>query len=334
MDPLSDVLSLLKPRSHMFRGFDVAGGWSIQFRRYQGVKCFAIASGVCWLVIEDVEEAIRLETGDCFLLPRGRAFRIASDLAMTPVNAEAVFSGEREGEVATVNGGGEMFGVGGHFAFSGQHAEMLLEMLPPIIHIRAEPDRATLRWSVDRLMQELREPQPGGSLIAHQLASMILVQALRLHLAEQPNSGVGWLFALADKQLSAAIGAIHHDPGRRWTLQTLADVAGMSRSTFALRFKETTGVSPIDYLVRWRMLLAGEKLTQSSESVAAIAVSLSYESESAFCTAFKRVMGCSPRRYALGKGQAAARSNDPMPWPTGGAAASAADVLGGQLVGA
>ncbi len=313
MDPLSDVLSLLKPRSHMFRGFDVGGGWSIQFPRHQGVKCFALASGVCWLVIDEMEEAIRLETGDCFLLPRGRGFRLASDLTLTPVNAEAVFRGEGDGEIATVNGGGDLFGVGGHFAFSGRHAEILLGMLPPIIHIRAEPDRAMLRWSVDRLMREIRDPQPGGSLIAQQLASMILVQALRLHLAEQPKSGVGWLFALADKQLSAAIGAIHHDPGHRWTLQALADVAGMSRSTFALRFKETTGVSPIDYLVRWRMLLAGEKLAQTSESVAAIAVSLSYESESAFCTAFKRVMGCSPRRYVLSKGQPSAMSEGLMP---------------------
>jgi AraC-like DNA-binding protein len=298
VDPLSDVLSLLKPRSYMFRGFDVGGAWSIQFRRHKGVKCFALGSGACWLVIEDVEEAIRLEAGDCFLLPRGRGFRLASDVTLKPVDAEAVFSGEGDGEVATVNGGGDLFGVGGHFAFGGEHAEILLGMLPPIIHIRAEHDREALRWSVDRLMREMREPRPGGSLIAQQLTSMILVQALRLHLAEQPSAGVGWLFALADKQLSAAIGAIHRDPGRRWTLQALADIAGMSRSTFALRFKGTTGVTPIDYLVRWRMLLAGERLTQSSQSVAAVALSLSYESESAFCTAFKRVMGCSPRRYA------------------------------------
>ena len=130
---------------------------------------------------------------------------------------------------------------------------------------------------------------------------MMLVQALRLHLAEGASGGVGWLFALADKQMSAAISAMHDDPAHRWTLQALAERAGMSRSTFALKFKETVGASPMDYLTRWRMLLAGDRLTNSSEPISAIALSLGYESESAFSTAFKRVMGCSPRRYGRGR---------------------------------
>src|SRR6202790_100228 len=100
-----------------------------------------------------------------------------------------------------------------------------------------------MRWSLERMMQELREPQPGGFLVAQQLAYMILVQALRLHLAEGLRGGVGWLFALADKQMSAAINAMHDDPAHRWTLQELAERAGMSRSIFALRFKETVGAS-------------------------------------------------------------------------------------------
>jgi AraC-like DNA-binding protein len=130
---------------------------------------------------------------------------------------------------------------------------------------------------------------------------MMLVQALRLHLAEGSRGGVGWLFALADKQMSAAISAIHADPAHRWTLQELAERVGMSRSTFALRFKQTVGASPMDYLTRWRMLLAGDRLANSSDPISAVALSLSYESESAFSTAFKRVMGCSPRQYARGR---------------------------------
>lgn len=147
-------------------------------------------------------------------------------------------------------------------------------------------------------MQELRDPQPGGLLIAEHLAHMLLVQALRLHMAEGSRAGVGWLFALADKQMSAAINAMHEDPARRWTLQTLAEVSAMSRSTFAQRFKETVGESAMEYLTRWRMLLAGDRLTNSGDSIFIIAPSLGYESESAFSTAFKRVMGCSPRQYA------------------------------------
>ena len=88
------------------------------------------------------------------------------------------------------------------------------------------------------------------------------------------------------------------EPGTRWTLQALAHRAGMSRSNFARKFKDTVGSSPMNYLTRWRMLLAGDRLTRRSEPVSAIALSLGYDSESAFSTAFKRVTGSSPRRYA------------------------------------
>jgi AraC-like DNA-binding protein len=130
---------------------------------------------------------------------------------------------------------------------------------------------------------------------------MMLVQALRLHLAEGLRGGVGWLFALADKQMSAAITSMHDDPSHRWTLPELAKRAGMSRSTFAMKFKQTVGASPMDYLTRWRMLVAGDRLASSSDPISSVALSLGYESESAFSTAFKRVMGCSPRQYSRGR---------------------------------
>jgi AraC-like DNA-binding protein len=172
---------------------------------------------------------------------------------------------------------------------------------------------------MERMRQELREPQPGGFLVAQHLADMMLVQALRLHLAEGLKGGVGWLFALADKQMSAAINAMHADPAHRWTLQELAERAGMSRSTFALKFKETVGASPMEYLTRWRMLLAGDRLANSSDPISVIARSLGYDSESAFSTAFKRAMGCSPRRYGRGR--------SPAPPPQSEAEAARADRL-------
>jgi AraC-like DNA-binding protein len=190
--------------------------------------------------------------------------------------------------------------LGGHFAFAGRHAQMLLGMLPPIVHLRSEEDKAAMRWSVERLMGELRDPQPGGFLIAQQLAQMLLVQALRLHLKDDAGTGVGWLFALADRQVSAALGAMHAQPGRRWTIEALAKEAAMSRSTFALKFKRLVGASPMDYLTRWRMLLAADRLGNGGETVSSLAPALGYESESAFSTAFKRVMGKPPRHYGRG----------------------------------
>jgi AraC-like DNA-binding protein len=126
---------------------------------------------------------------------------------------------------------------------------------------------------------------------------MILIQALRLHLNENKHQ-TGWFTALKDHKVCATISAIHDDPARRWTLQDLAAVAGMSRSVFAQRFKDVAGETPMDYLTRWRMLLAGERLENTNDKLSAIAPALGYESESAVATAFKRVMGCTPREYA------------------------------------
>jgi AraC-like DNA-binding protein len=304
MDPLSDVLSLLKPRSYSFRGFDAGEPWSLQFPRHEGIKCYAVVSGRVWLSVEGVAEPTRLEAGDCFLLPRGRPFRLTSDMTLAPVDALTVFKMPRDAAVTTFNGGGDFFGVGGYFDFAGDHAVILLSVLPPIVHIRKESEKAALRWSMDQMMAELREPQPGGFLVAQHLAHMMLVQALRLHLAEGLKGGVGWLFALADRQMGAAINAMHDSPGHRWTLQELAERVGMSRSSFAQKFKETVGAPPLDYLTRWRMLLAGDRLANSGDPVSVIARSLGYESESAFSTAFKRVMDCSPRQYSRGRNPA------------------------------
>jgi AraC-like DNA-binding protein len=299
MDPLSDVLSLLKPLSLMSAGFDAAGDWSIQFPDQQEtIKCGAVVAGSCWLSVEGVPDPVRLEEGESFLLPSGRPFRLASDMRLEPVDARRIFPPARRGGIVTHNGGGDFFLVSCRFALAGHHAAILLRMLPPILHLRKETDQVALRWCVERMMQELSDGAPGGFLVVQHLAQMMLVQALRLHLAEGAQGGVGWLFALADKRMGAAIGAMHDDPAHRWTLQQLAARAGMSRSSFALRFKETVGTSPLDYLMRWRMLLAGGRLESSGDPVSVIALSLGYDSESAFSTAFKRVMGCSPRQYA------------------------------------
>ncbi len=290
----------------MSSGFDIGGEWSIQFPQHEGIKCYAVVSGQCWLSVEGVPEAVHLKTGDCFLLPLGRPFRLASDLALTPVDYKSVFSTPGKGGITTWNGGGDFSGVGGFFGLDGKHAGILLGMLPPIVHIKKESDKLALRWSMERMMQELREPQPGGFLVVQHLAHMLLVQALRAHLAEGLSGGVGWLFALADQQMSIAIHLMHDDPAHPWTLQELAERVGMSRSSFAAKFKETVGASAIDYLTRWRMLLAGDRLANSGDSISVISLSLGYESESAFSTAFKRVMGCSPRQYCRGRDLVAA----------------------------
>ena len=301
MDPLSDVLSLLKARSYMSGSFDIGGDWSFQFGPFEGIKFFAVVSGEFWVAVDGGPEPARVRAGDCFLLPRGWPFRLASDLALVPTDASLLVQQPPNGGVRTISGGGDSVSVGGYVAFAGSQAEILLGVLPPVVHIRKASDKAAIRWSLERLMLELREPQPGGFLVAQQLATTIVVQALRLHLADKSTGSVGWLFALADKPVSAAIHAMHEDPAHRWTLQSLAERAGMSRTAFTLRFRDKVGKSPMDYLTGWRMLLAGERLKHSSDAISVIALSLGYESESAFSTAFRRVTGCSPRQHGRGR---------------------------------
>lgn len=305
MDPLSDVLSLLKPRSYSSGGFEVDGDMAIGFPEHAGIKCYAMLSGQCWLSVEGVPDPVLLTAGDCFLLPRGLPFCLATDLSLTPVDFRTWLAARSSGSTVSHKEDGRRYLAGGHFVLTGSHAEILLRSLPPIVHIRKESDKAAMRWSLERMKEELRDPQPGGSLIAQQLAYMMLVQALRLHLADYADGagrGVGWLFALADKQMRAAITCMHDDPGHPWTLQNLAERVGMSRSIFALKFKETVGATPMEYLTRWRMLLAGDRLKNSGDSISVIASSLGYESESAFGKAFRRVMGSSPRQYSRGSG--------------------------------
>jgi AraC-like DNA-binding protein len=312
MDPLSDVLALLKPRSYSCGGTDMGGDLSVQFPRHEGIKCYAVVAGESWLSVEGVRDPVHLTAGDCFLLPRGWPFRLASDLSLPSLDALTLLSAQQKrGGMVSINGGGHCTIVGAHFVLSDHHAAILLGVLPPIVHIRTESDKGAMRWSLERLRQELREPQPGGFLVAQHLAYMMLVQALRLHLAEGLKGGVGWLFALADKQMSAAITAMHDEPAQRWTLQKLAQIAGMSRSIFAQKFKDTVGEPPMEYLLRWRMALARDRLVNSRDSISVIALSLGYESESAFGKAFKRVMGCSPRHYHRDRGASSpSRTND------------------------
>ena len=183
MDPLSDVLSLLKPRNYLSAGLEAGGDWAIQFPDQQAaIKCGAVVSGRCWLSVEGVADAVRLDAGDCFLLPRGRPFRLASDLGLPTVDAahDLLAGAQRRHHRPQWR---RRFPAG---------QQPLRPVRRPCRHPvadaaahRSHPARAdhsALRWPVERMMQELRQRQPGGFLIVEHLAHMILIEALRLHL--------------------------------------------------------------------------------------------------------------------------------------------------------
>ncbi|WP_380181191.1 AraC family transcriptional regulator [Kalamiella sp. sgz302252] len=303
MDPLSQLLSLLKAESYVSGGVVLSASLSVQWPAHDGVKCYAVVAGECWLSVEGIADPIRLTAGDCYLLPPGPPFRLATDLSLQSVDFTTVRTEMTTGIAVKSEEKSGCFLVGGHFLLAGHAAQMLLGSLPPVVHIRHDADKAAMLWALERMAQEVCNPQPGAGLIVQQLAFMLLIQALRLHVNDGQQANVGWLFALRDKKLSAAIASIHKDPGHSWTLASLAAQAGMSRSAFARHFRQTAGVTPIDYLTQWRMLLACDRLQHSNDSIALISATSGYESESAFAKAFKRVIGCSPGKLGVRKKQ-------------------------------
>jgi AraC-type DNA-binding domain-containing proteins len=294
MDILSQLLSLLKPESYVSGGVKLAHQSSVQWPSHDGVKCYAIVAGECWLSVEGNTPPLRLHTGDCFLLPPGPPFLLATELSAktvdfrtvrtTMVSASAEEAGEKPGCLL----------VGGHFLLAGQAAKMLLEALPAVVHIRNPSGKAAMQWALERMVYEISEPQPGSTLIVQQLAFMLLIQALRLYADENQKARAGWLFALRDKKLGAALTSMHQNPDYKWTLAQLAGQAGMSRAAFAKHFKQTVGIAPFEYLTQWRMMLACEQLSSSNHTIAQIAAASGYDSESAFAKAFKRTIGYPP----------------------------------------
>lgn len=298
MDPLSDVLSLLKPRSQFYAALDAAGDWSFAFPANPGIKFTAVIRGTCWGIAEGLAEPVRFNPGDCFLLNSGCCLTLASDPTLAPADSQPIMDAAARDGIAIWNGGGEVLLISGRFDVSASHAAQLFRALPPIVNVPSTTGQAgVLRWSLEQLATEIGQEQPGSALMATHLLHCMLVQVLRLHLETSTDLAPGWFLALYDKQIGLAIRAIHADPAQRWTLEELARIAGMSRSSFAQRFRELEGTTAIGYVTRWRMLIAANRLRESNESVSSIAFSLGYESESAFSTAFKRTMSCSPRQF-------------------------------------
>ena len=129
MDRLSGVLSLVKPRNTMCGGFDVGGDWSLQFPAHEGIKCYAVVSGQCWLAVDGVPDAVHLKAVDCYVLPLGRPFRLTSDLALPPVDFRSMYTRPLNGSIAIWNGGGDVTGVSGDFGLAGKHAGIQLAIL-------------------------------------------------------------------------------------------------------------------------------------------------------------------------------------------------------------
>ena len=298
MDPLSDVFLLLRVESILSARIEVLGPWSMRFSEYEHIKFAGVLEGSFFLWFEDGSAPVKLNAGDFYLLTRGQPYCTGSDPSIKPIDGREVMATCRcpDGIVRYGDGGEKMSAAGGRFTFDAHTSELLLKSLPPLIHVPATSESAgPLRAVLDLLRLETDSVRPGASIAAVTLANMVLVQILRQHLASG-KTPPGWLSALADPKIGAALGCIHADVSRRWKVEELASAVAMSRTTFTERFKALVGVPPLKYLTDWRISLASAALREG-KNLSSIAESVGYGSDAAFNSAFKRLTGQSPGRY-------------------------------------
>ena len=297
MDPLSELLTLIKPRDFGFRGIDAGSDWGLQYPSLPGMKVFSIRAGECCAQVEE-GEPINLASGQILVVSSKVGFRLSSHLHAKPIAALPFLNSISPGAIGTLDGGGRCFGVGGYFSMTD---DLLLPMwlgLPDTVLFEPSRETRLLDELIDRILEELREPRPGGRLFADHLAQCVMIATMRAVSSDTVSGRPGLLRGMKDSKVDAAITAIHDEPGRSWTLSDLASTASMSRTAFAIRFRDTVGLTPFAYLTRWRITCAADRLRKERVTIAQLCYELGYASESAFSAAFRRTIGISPRRFA------------------------------------
>lgn len=296
-DPIADAIGLLRPRAVVDAGLHAAGPWAVRFDPFPHVKFGGVVRGECWLAL-DGHEPVLLHEGDFYLLGNPPPYVLASALDVTPRDARSVWAGapNRAARIGAESAE-DTYLCGGHFSFDDTNAPLLLDVLPPLVHVRAADPRGRLLAHLGELLaREVDTTAVGRSLVIDHLAQILFVHMLRAH-ADRPGRTTGWLGALNDPGIGAALRAVHADMAHRWTVQELAAISHMSRSAFAASFKSRVGTAPLEYLIEWRMSLARDALRRGTRSISELAFATGYESESAFSTAFRRVVGSSPTQF-------------------------------------
>lgn len=295
MDPLLQIFSLLKIDLKHPARLDAGGTWALKFPGSSHVRFGAVAQGQCWLTVQGQKEPILLCAADGYLLTRGQAYTLGSAPDL-PAEEGAPLFRQHNSRVHCGQGEGTSV-VSGRFTFDELSSEALLQVLPPIVHLQGDHHSPVLQAAIDMLDYETRHQCLGASLVTHHVAQIMLVHSLRQLAASSESPAMGWMAALADPRIGTALQLMHEKIDQRWTVNDLARAAGMSRSIFALRFKQLTGSAPLDYLLRLRMRIACQALQTGERNVAEVAYEAGYHSESAFSNAFKRVMGVPPKTF-------------------------------------
>ena len=233
------------------------------------------------------------------LVSRNSPHYLGSDVSLPPMDGRKLIRKAEEHELASVD-----FGSGSEvknhfvcgFLATAVREHPLLAALPPalVADLRGQPSAEWAGTSFRYAAREHAARRPGSQDILGRLSELLFVEAVREHIERLPANATGWLAALRDPSLARAMSGLHTRPAHPWTTEELAKEACLSRSAFAERFTNTVGLPPMSYLTSWRMLLAGQRLRESSDTIAQVAASIGYESESTFSRAFTRELGVAP----------------------------------------
>ncbi len=295
-DVLSQVLTLIRLRGDLVYTTHLRQPWGLRFPPGPAHFCF-VETGGAW-VTPTGQPPVRIGPGDLVLLPLGKGHTIV-DNADSPIdNVETVAPDRFDRDKLILRHGGEgptSQLVCGFFSFEGSPLPAVLSALPALIHV-PKGDAGAPAWLAaisHFLVDEAQQPDPGSSLMISRLIDLLVIRTLRSWAASEANR-VGWLGGLAEERIGRVLAAMHADPFRRWTVETLAAVASMSRSIFAERFTAAVGEPPLRYLSRWRLTIAADMLRSGGLKVTEAAYKTGYASDAAFSRAFKSHFGYAP----------------------------------------
>jgi len=299
VDPVTDIFAAMRIESVVYRRLELTAPWGLRIER-RAQACFGmVVRGNCWLTVEGDAKPLALTGGDCFcFFAQSRTHTLRDHPRSRAHDIETVIQAASGAAVHFGGGGAATTMVGGKFTFDRTNSKPLTDLLPQLIHLKADQAQATpLQQTLQLLASEAAHPDFGSPLLLRRLADILLIQAIRVHIASGNCGETGWLRALADKQVGAALESMHKSIGQHWTVAALAASAGMSRSAFALRFKELVGETPLEYLTRLRIYQAAMLLREGDKTLIDVAHSIGYDSDGAFNKAFKRIMGATPGDY-------------------------------------
>jgi AraC-like DNA-binding protein len=294
IDPLSEIIALLRPRTVLSKGISGAGRWGVRYSAFGQPSFCAVLEGRCRLAV-DGHRPITLEAGDFVLLPATPSFTMSGFEPVKPTRMDPKVTAATTGEVRHGTRGGrpDVRLLGGYFAFDSPDAALLVSLLPVVIHVRGVERLSML---VRLVGEESRERRAGRDLVLTRLVEVLLIEALRSTSGEDAPPGL--LRGLADARLAPAIRQMHGQLARSWTIAQLAKTAALSRSAFFERFTLTVGLRPMQYMLAWRMAIAKDLLRRHELGLSEVAERVGYSSASTFSTAFRRHVGQPPGRYA------------------------------------